>query len=84
MRTENVNCATSTPKAVTAETILDSILLSGDLATMRHHLREMCDAYLLSEDDAFNRQSVHFTYSELDNILGKAEQLVSQNERRVA
>ena len=89
MRPTNDNCANCTQevsladqKTLTAEQIIETIQTAGDLPKMRRHLREMTDAFLLSDEDIQSRQAVHCTYLELDNILKLA--LMYQPEERRA
>lgn len=78
----NLPSAKCTPLAISAETILNDLLTTDEIARMRQHLRIMLDSYLLGEDDRRSREQVYGTYLAFDFMLCKSEYLV--NERRTA
>lgn len=61
--------------AISAESIIQDLILTDDLKKMRCHLRDLADSYLLSEDDPAYRRSVYSTYMALDTLLLKIEQI---------
>ena len=58
---------------MTAEELVMDIIHSDELPVMRQHLREMADAFLLTDEDAEYRRKVFDTYANLDNFLAKTE-----------
>ena len=83
MRATNDESAIGTIPAISANEVIERLIMSDDLTNMRQNLRAMADAYLLSEDDTRFRQEVYSTYQDLDRILILAFQAIVRKERRV-
>ena len=69
---------------ITADKLVKDIIMSDELPTMRQHLREMADAFLLTDEDAETRRRVYDTYANLDHFLVKAEQYARSLERKAS
>jgi hypothetical protein len=74
-------CAKSAIGLLSPNKIIDDLILSDDLPKMRCHLREMADAYILSEDDPNYRRSVYATYQVLDILLSRVEKITNKDRR---
>lgn len=68
----------------TPEELVHDIILSDELPRMRQHLREMADAFLLSDEDANFRREVYATYANLDHFLARTEAYVKSCERKAS
>ena len=68
--------------AIAAETILNDLVTTDEISRMRQHLRDMLDAYLLSEDDQDSRREVYGSFLAFDYLLRNSEHI--SKERRVA
>jgi hypothetical protein len=68
----------------TPEELVKDIILSDELPRMRQHLREMADAFLLSDEDANYRREVYDTYANLDHFLARTEAYVKLCERKAS
>lgn len=69
---------------ITADDLVKDIIMSDDLPTMRQHLRDMADAFLLSDEEGDFRKRVYSTYMNLDNFLARTEQYARQLERKAS
>jgi hypothetical protein len=65
-------------KVITPEDLVKDIIMSDQLPRMREHLREMADAFVLSDFDPTFRRLVYSTYYNLDHFLAQTEQYVKQ------
>lgn len=65
----------------TPQQIIEDLVTTDEASRMRDHLREMLDAYLLSEDDSRCRHEVYGTYLAIDRLIRRVELM---EERRVA
>jgi len=75
MRNQKDECATALSQAETATEILNDIIMSDEISTMRQNLRLMTDYYLLeTEDSARKKHEVYSTHMVLDNFLTKVEE----------
>jgi len=70
--------------AITAEELVKDVILSDELPTMRQHLREMADAFLLTDEVGEYRHKVYCTYMNLDHFLAGAERLAKFQERKAS
>jgi hypothetical protein len=68
---------------ITAEDLVKDIIMSDQLPRMREHLREMADAFVLSDFDPVFRRTVYSTYYNLDHFLAQTEQYVNQMRGRL-
>jgi hypothetical protein len=68
---------------ITAEDLVKDIIMSDQLPRMREHLREMADAFVLSDFDPVFRRTVYSTYYNLDHFLAQTEQYVKQMRGRL-
>jgi hypothetical protein len=65
--------ANGTPKAISAETILQDLLETNDISHFRQDLRSMADHVLLSDEGPESRRSIYCSYSALDTLLSNIE-----------
>lgn len=68
---------------ITADDLVKDIIMSDQLPRMREHLREMADAFVLSDFDPVFRRTVYSTYYNLDHFLAQTEQYVKQMRGRL-
>jgi len=57
----------------TPQQIIEDLVTTDEASRMRDHLREMLDAYLLSEDDSRCRHEVYGTYLAIDGMMRRME-----------
>lgn len=69
---------------ITADDLVKDIIMSDQLPRMREHLREMADAFVLSDFDPVFRRTVYSTYYNLDHFLAQTEQYVKQMRGRLS
>lgn len=69
MRTQNDGANSPNEKAISAETILNTLFDSDFTDDLRTDLREMIDAYLLSEDEADYRDQRYSSFMWIDALL---------------
>jgi len=79
--TSNLPSGKTASLVISAEEILHDLLTTDEVSRMRQHLRDMLDAFLLSEDDQISRKEIYGTFQALDFMLRKFELM---EERRVA
>jgi hypothetical protein len=84
MHDTDEQCVITQVPAVTPEQLVADIILSDELPTMRQHLREMAEAFLLTDEDAETRHRVYGTYANLDRFLARTEVYVKLCERRTS
>lgn len=77
-------CAAAQLPALTPDELVADIIKSDELPIMRQHLREMADAFLLTDEDAEYRRRVYCTYANLDHFLSRTESFVKSQERRAS
>jgi hypothetical protein len=78
MRNTNDDRATGTPKAVSAETVIQTITESDDPKNLREHLRCLMDSYLLQPEEsmAHPKGQVYCSFLTLDGALQLIERRV--------
>ena len=54
---------------ISPEQILNDLLDTDEISRMRQHLRDMIDAYLLSEDEHDYPEQVYTTFQTIDELL---------------
>lgn len=72
---ENATVASATP-AITAESIIESIISEDDPSHLREHLRCLMDAYFLLPNDLdrlYPKEKVYASFVTLDNALKMIE-----------
>lgn len=84
MHDTDEQCVITQIPDVTPEQLVADIILSDELPTMKQPLREMAEAFLLTDEDAETRHKVYGTYANLDHFLARTEVYVKLCERRTS
>ncbi|MCE5227185.1 MAG: hypothetical protein LLG05_15180 [Porphyromonadaceae bacterium] len=85
MRSTNDERAIGTPNTpLSADQIIEDLLLQDDPQRMRMLLRGMADNYLLEESESSFRRASWDCYMALDLLLQRSDQLRAERERRAA